>query len=72
MFLYPGGTYQNPELNRYMFTQNYFSDLGRTNTINGIHNFLSSFIFNNTLMIMGLSIIFFYFHLPKLFKKGIF
>ena len=70
MFLYPGGTYQNPELNRYMFTQNYFSDLGRTNTINGIHNFLSSFIFNNTLMIMGLSIVYFYFHLPKLFKKN--
>ena len=26
MWIYPGGTYQNSELETYMFTQNYFSD----------------------------------------------
>ena len=44
MVIYPGGTYQNPELEIYKLTQNYFSDLGRTFTMDETQNFFSSFI----------------------------
>ena len=70
MLMYPGGTYQDVKIDRYLFTQNYFSDLGRTLTVNGTPNFLSSFIFNNTLVIMGTLISYFYFFVPNLFCQN--
>lgn len=70
MFVYPGGTYQNPELEVYKFTQNYFSDLGRTVTMDQTSNFFSSFIFNNSLMMIGILFGLFYFYLPKLFTEN--
>jgi len=70
MIIYPGGTYQNPEFNSYMFTQNYFSDLGRTLTMDSTSNFYSSFIFNFGLFMIGSLTCFFYFYLPNLFKQN--
>ncbi|MAJ43853.1 MAG: hypothetical protein CMF96_03785 [Candidatus Marinimicrobia bacterium] len=67
MILYPGGTYQNPDLEIYKFTQNYFSDLGRTLTMDQTQNFFSSFIFNNSLLMIGILFGLFYYFLPNLF-----
>ncbi len=67
MIFYSGGTHQNPELEYYKFTQNYFSDLGRTITMDGTQNFFSSFIFNNSLLMIGILFILFFYHLPNLF-----
>lgn len=71
MIVYPGGTYQNPEIERYMFTQNYFSDLGRTIAMDETQNFLSSFVFNNSLLMIGILFGLFYFYLPKLFNQNL-
>ena len=54
MILFPGGTLFNPDLNSYSFSGNFFSDLGITFTRDGTQNFLSSFLFNSSLLIMGL------------------
>ena len=70
ILLYPGGTYQNPELEIYRFTQNYFSDLGRTLTMDQTQNFFSSFIFNNSLILIGILFALFYFFLPNLFNEN--
>ena len=70
MWIYPGGTYQNPEFETYMFTQNYFSDLGRTVAMDETPNFFASFIFNNSLLMIGILFGLFYFHLPTLFIKN--
>ena len=70
MWNYPGGTYQNSELETYMFTQNYFSDLGRTMTMNNTQNFYSAFVFNLSLTMIGLLMSLFYFYLPNLFREN--
>lgn len=70
MAIYSGGTYQEPELNQYKFTMNYFSDLGRTMTMDGTNNFFSCFFFNLNLIMIGFLMSFFYFYLPELFKKN--
>ena len=54
-------TYQNSELETYMFTQNYFSDLGRTMTMDNTQNFYSAFVFNLSLTMIGLLMSLFYF-----------
>ena len=70
MWIYPGGTYQNPEIEIYKFTQNYFSDLGRTITMDETPNFFASFIFNNSLLMIGILFGLFYFYLPNLFSQN--
>ena len=35
MYLYPGNTYHNHLTNKYIFTQNFLSDLGRTQVFSG-------------------------------------
>ncbi|MBL7012955.1 MAG: hypothetical protein ISR83_00915 [Candidatus Marinimicrobia bacterium] len=70
MVIYPGGTYQNPACESYVFSQNYFSDLGQTQTMDGTPNFYASFFFNNGLLIIGLLTCLFYFYLPMLFKQN--
>ena len=70
MWNYPGGTYQNSELETYMFTQNYFSDLGRTMTMDNTQNFYSAFVFNLSLTMIGLLMSLFYFYLPNLFREN--
>ena len=50
MALYPGGTRLDPDTDGYSFTQNAFSDLGRTVARNGEPNTLSA-----TLFVLGLT-----------------
>ena len=45
MMAYPGGTFLNPTAPGYSFTQNYFSDLGRTISRIGVPNLISSTCF---------------------------
>ena len=68
MILFPGGTLFNPDLNSYSFSGNFFSDLGITFTRDGTQNFLSSFLFNSSLLIMGLCAVSHVF-VPNLFRE---
>lgn len=45
MLVYPGGTNTDPETSRYVFTENFFSDLGRVSTFKGGPNTASSILF---------------------------
>jgi len=69
MYLYPGGTIHAPELESYSFLNNYFSDLGRTRTFDGISNMTCHRIFKAALTISGSTLILFFIALPTLFTK---
>ncbi len=71
IFLYPGGTIHEPNLEQYSFFYNFFSDLGRTHTFDGTTNKVCHLIFKTTLTISGICIVLFFIALPGLFKdKG--
>jgi hypothetical membrane protein len=57
MFIYPGGTYDNPATTRYQFFNNFFSDLGRTVAHNGQPNPVSWLLFTTALALAGLSLV---------------
>ncbi|MFT4667842.1 MAG: hypothetical protein ACI8YQ_001751 [Polaribacter sp.] len=67
MWLYPGGTIHEPELESYSFFTNYFSDLGRTYTFDRTPNSLCHNLFKATLSITGASLILFFIAIPGLF-----
>ena len=68
-FLYPGGNIFEPEQIGYSFTKNYLSDLGGYKSRSGDINFLSSFIFNSSMVLyLGSGIGFLF--VPTLFKKN--
>ena len=69
MALFPGGTLFNPQLEIYSFSENFFSDLGITFTKDGTQNYLSSFLFNSSLLVLGLCAVTHIF-VPKLFKDN--
>lgn len=58
MAVYPGGTYRSPDASRYWFTQNFFSDLGATQTFSGKPNIYSETLFIVALGSIGLSLMF--------------
>lgn len=58
MAVYPGGTYRTPDASRYWFTQNFFSDLGATQTFSGKPNLYSEILFIVALGSIGLSLLF--------------
>lgn len=60
MFFYPGGTYSDEDTAGYAFTQNFFSDLGRTAAHNGDSNTVSMVLFIIALSLAGLSLIVFF------------
>ena len=68
MFFYPGSTYLNNLSTGYSFTQNFLSDLGRTLTFSGEVNFLSSRLFNMSLILAGGIFSLFYLHVRKVFN----
>jgi hypothetical membrane protein len=70
IFCYPGGTYINHSTLGYSITQNFLSDLGRTISFSGEINFLSSQLFNMSLIMAGTIFIFFYVNLRKIFKSN--
>ena len=68
MFFYPGSTYLNYLSTGYSFTQKFLSDLGRTFTFSGEVNFLSSRLFNISLILAGSVFSLFYLHVRKVFN----
>ena len=68
MFFYPGSTFLNNLSTGYLFTQNFLSDLGRTLTFSGEVNFLSSRLFNMSLILAGGIFSLFYLHVRKVFN----
>lgn len=69
MWLYPGGTIHEPDLESYSFFTNYFSDLGRTYTFDRTSNVLCHNIFKLTLSITGGSLILFFIAVPGVFQS---
>ena len=65
MLSYPGGTYLDDTTIGYSFTRNFLSDLGRTLSYPGEINFLSSQLFNMTLILAGLVFANFYLYVHK-------
>jgi hypothetical protein len=57
MALYPGGTHRSPDATRYLFTRNFFSDLGATQTYSGTSNLLCEVIFIIALGSIGLGLV---------------
>ena len=70
MWVYPGGTIHQPELESYSFLNNYFSDLGRTRTFDRESNQLCHYLFKTTLTISGITLILFFLAAPFLFSNG--
>jgi hypothetical membrane protein len=70
MFFYPGGTYSDGETIGYTFTQNFFSDLGRTAAHNGDSNTVSMVLFIIALSMAGLSLIVFFLAVPPHFAEN--
>ena len=69
MILYPGSTYRDHLTIGYSFTENFLSDLGRTLTFSGEINFLSSKLFNISLVMAGGIFALFYLHVRKVFNS---
>ena len=69
MILYPGSTYRDHLTIGYSFTENFLSDLGRTLTFSGEINFLSSQLFNMSLICAGGVFALFYLHVRKVFNS---
>ncbi|HCN25262.1 MAG TPA: hypothetical protein DIS65_07870 [Candidatus Marinimicrobia bacterium] len=67
MLSYPGGTFLDDTTIGYSFTRNFLSDLGRTLSYPGGVNFLSSQLFNMTLILSGVVFANFYLHVRKVF-----
>jgi len=70
MFFYPGGTYSDESTSGYAFTQNFFSDLGRTAAHNGDSNTISMVLFIIALSLAGLSLITFFLAVPPHFAEN--
>lgn len=64
MLLYPGGTYFNPAASRYIFFENFFSDLGRTFAHDGQMNILAAALFFLALFLAGVGLILFFVVMP--------
>jgi hypothetical membrane protein len=69
IYLFPGGSLYDPTLTSYSFSENFFSDLGVYETVSGEQNFLSCFLFNSTLVMMGFACLSFIL-VPRLFKDN--
>ena len=70
MFNYPGGTIWNEETTEYVFTKNYFSDLGRYQAHNGEPNYLSMIFFSLSLCLVSLTFIVHYVSVLIFFQNG--
>jgi hypothetical protein len=57
MFVYPGGAKFDLDASHYLFFQNFFSDLGATNTYSGKENLFSMVLFIVALSTLGLGMI---------------
>ncbi len=64
MILYPGGNFADRHSKGYSPTRNFVSDLGRTVSVSGQPNPVSSRIFNVSLLVFATSLAPFYFFMP--------
>lgn len=69
MLFYPGGTVGNPLAEHYIFFENFFSDLGRTQDFENNSNLISRILFTISLSLQGVLIILFFYTIPTLFPK---
>jgi hypothetical membrane protein len=69
MWLYPGGTYDDPTTTGYSFFENYFSDLGLTKTPSGESNRISSLLFATALALAGICLVLFFVVMPRRFTN---
>ena len=69
MLNYPGGTIWNEETTEYVFTKNYFSDLGRYQAHNGEPNYLSMIFFSLSLCLVSLTFILHYVSVLRFFQN---
>jgi len=60
MIFYPGGTIWSETTGEYIFTKNYFSDLGRYQAHNGEPNYLSMIFFSLSLSLVSITFILHY------------
>jgi hypothetical membrane protein len=56
MIVYPGGTFMHTEYTHYYFLENFFSDLGRTQTPNGSMNLFSLICFDTALIFQAVAL----------------
>ncbi|MBI4783576.1 MAG: hypothetical protein HY785_20005 [Oscillatoriophycideae cyanobacterium NC_groundwater_1537_Pr4_S-0.65um_50_18] len=59
MLLYPGSAKYEPQSDRYLFFQNFFSDLGATKTYSGLDNISSMLLFIIALSSIGIALLIF-------------
>jgi len=71
MIFYPGGTIGNPSTEGYLFTQNFFSDLGNSISHSGENNSISFILFNFSLSLCGLTFIILFFFIKTAFKPSL-
>lgn len=69
MFLYPGGTRNDPATSGYQFFANFFSDLGITVAHDGSPNTPCAALFFSALVLGGLSIILFFLNMTQFFRQ---
>ena len=60
MIFYPGGTIIDKDTEGYLFFYNFLSNLGELTARNGENNFVSSILFNSSLVLLSVSILLFY------------
>lgn len=68
MLIYPGGTYFNPAASRYVFFENFFSDLGRTIAHDGQINMPAAALFFLSLFLAGVGLILFFVVMPGIVR----
>ena len=69
MLVYPGGTRIDPTAERYLFSQNYFSDLGRTQDFEENSNLPSMLLFGLGLSTVGCTTVALFLAMPNLFQQ---
>ncbi|MFK7818531.1 MAG: hypothetical protein AB8G99_07425 [Planctomycetaceae bacterium] len=69
MVVYPGGTRIDPTAERYLFSQNYFSDLGRTHDFEENSNLPSMLLFSSALLTVGCTTVALFLSMPDLFEN---
>ncbi|MDP6593829.1 MAG: hypothetical protein QF613_06450 [Candidatus Marinimicrobia bacterium] len=69
MFFYGGGTAWDAGASGYTFWHNFFSDLGRTVSYAGVPNRVAEPLFNTSLIIHAVTLIYFYIVYPSLLSK---
>lgn len=70
MLFYAGGTHHNKSAQGYSFFVNYFSDMGRTQALNGMPNRISSPLFSLALGAAGLALALFFLAFAAPFWQG--